>query len=148
MSLEVTDRVAPRREDPADDECFAFPLTAGQTAMLPRDPANITDPRFNGSFRMTLQGRVDAQLLGYSLREIAHRHEILRASFRVIDGKVHQIIFPESDLTLDTLDLRSLSENSRTVEMEDICLREARAGFDFSHGTPIRAKLLQIEDDQ
>lgn len=130
------------------DEYFAFPLTLGQAAMLPEDLNVAGDPRFNGAFRMNLAGRVDALLLERSLREIAQRHESLRTTFRAIDGKVQQVIFPESDLTLEFQDLRSLSERKRLLELEEICLQEAHRRFDLTQGTPFRAKLLQLRDEQ
>jgi non-ribosomal peptide synthetase component F/thioesterase domain-containing protein len=97
---------------------------------------------------MTLQGKVDASLLEQSLREIAQRHEILRATFREIDGEVQQIICPDSKLTLGTIDLRSLPEDKRTAELDEICLREARTGFDLTKGAPLRVNLLRVEDER
>jgi non-ribosomal peptide synthetase component F/thioesterase domain-containing protein/NRPS condensation-like uncharacterized protein len=132
----------------AGDEYFAFPLTPGQAAMWPRNAAGGGDSRFNGSFRMTLKGKVDASLLERSLVEIAERHEILRATFRTIDGEVQQVILPDSNLTLGTLDLRSLPADKQTVELDKICLREARTGFDLTNGAPIRANLLRVEDER
>jgi len=132
---------------PPGEDYFAFPLSLQQAAMWPRDLPCSSDPRLNGAFRMSLAGKVDAALLERSFREIAQRHEIFRATFRIVDAEVQQVIFPSSDLTLDTLDLRAFHGDERASKLDEMCLREAQRGFDLTKGTPIRARLLRVEDE-
>lgn len=134
---------------PESGEMFAFPLTRAQAAMWPRHTESTwNDSRFNGSFRMNLAGRVSMALLQASLREIADRHEALRAVFQVDSGQVLQIIQPKSDLTVLVIDLRPLAEPRRMEQMEELCAREARQPFDLTQGPPIRANLIQMEDER
>jgi len=130
----------------AGDEFFAFPLTSAQRAMWPQDRGTLSDPRFNGAFRMELAGAVDLALLQRSLRQVAQRQESLRTTFRVVDGEVQQVVFPVSDLTVDEVDLRSFPENARAAMLDEISTKEATQTFDLTQGAPLRIALLRMED--
>lgn len=129
-----------------DDDFFAFPLTSGQRAMWPRNGKTLSEPRYNGAFRMELAGRVDPALLQRSLREIAQRQESLRTTFRVLNTGIQQVIFPISDLVVDELDLRSFPEATRGAMLDELSLKEATQVFDLTQGAPFRIKLLRMED--
>lgn len=131
---------------PLGEEFYAFPLTPAQRAMWPRNLATLSDPRFNGAFRMNLAGSVDLSLLQRSLREVAQRQESLRTTFRVVDAEIQQVIFPISDLVVDLVDLRSFPETDRAAKLDEISLQEATQTFDLSNGAPIRIKLVRLED--
>jgi non-ribosomal peptide synthetase component F/thioesterase domain-containing protein len=134
-----------------EEEFYAFPLTPAQRAMWPSSRGTISDPRFNGAFRMELAGPVDLDLLQRALREIAQRQECLRTTFRAAtterhDAEIQQVVFPNSDLTVDEVDLRSFPEDSRAAMLDEISIREATQVFDLAAGAPIRVKLLRLED--
>ena len=133
---------------PAHGDFFAFPLTSAQRAMWPRDRKTLSDPRFNGAFRMELNGAVDLALLQRSLREVAKRQESLRTTFRVLDGEIQQVVFPISDLVVDEVDFRSFPAEARSAMLDEISVREATQTFDLTQGAPFRVKLLCIEDER
>ena len=137
---------------PAGEEFYAFPLTSAQRAMWPtvrtRDGRTLSDPRYNGAFRMELAGAVDLALLERSLREVAHRQESLRTTFRAIDAEIQQVVFPVSDITVDEVDLRSFPEAVRAAMLDEVSIKEATQIFDLCQGAPIRVKLLRMEDQQ
>ena len=146
MSPETTIREQAYEPVPTSEEYFAFPLTPGQTAMLPKGLDSREDPRFNGAFRMNLDGAVDPSLLERSLREIAQRHEIFRTVFRMAGSEVQQVVHPDSTLALTTVDLRKFSGERLAAEIDDICLKEAQTGFDLTKAPPLRVILLQLEN--
>ncbi len=131
---------------PSEAEYFAFPLTPAQSAMLPSRLDEITDARYNGSFRMALTGKVDAALIERAFRLMTQRHEALRAIFIERDGQVEQVVLPESNATLVKTDLRRLPDAKRGEEADAICLREAQAGFDLRSSPPVRIGLLQLQE--
>ncbi len=114
--------------------------------MWPRDRKTLSDPRFNGAFRMELAGEVDLGLLQRSLREVAKRQEGLRTTFRVLDGEIQQVVFPVSDLIVDEVDFRSFPEATRAAMLDEISTKEATQTFDLTQGAPFRLKLLRMED--
>ena len=137
--------------DQSGEDFFAFPLTSAQQAMWPaalaRDGKAVSDPRYNGAFRMELAGAVDLALLERSLREVANRQESLRTTFRVAgNGAIDQVVFPVPDLSVDEVDLRSFPAPLRAAMLDEISVKEATQVFDLCQGAPIRVKLLRMED--
>ena len=133
------------------EDFYAFPLTSAQRAMWPptraRDGKSLSDPRFNGAFRLNLAGPVDLSLLERSLREVAQRQESLRTTFRIApDAEVQQVVFPISNITVDEVDLRSFPETSRAAMLDEVSTKEATQVFDLCSGAPICVKLLRMED--
>ena len=114
--------------------------------MWPRDRRTLSDPRFNGAFRMELAGSIDLALLQRSLREVAHRQESLRTTFRVVDAEIQQVVFPISDLVVDEIDFRSFPEDARAAMLDEFSVREATQTFDLTQGAPIRVKLIRMKD--
>ena len=141
---------APETDSIADD-FFAFPLTSAQRAMWPasrsKDHKILSDPRYNGAFRMNLAGTVDLALLERSIREVAHRQESLRTTFRIAaDAEIQQVVFPVSDITVDEVDLRFFTAETRAAMLDEVSIKEATQIFDLCEGAPIRVKLLRLQD--
>ena len=81
----------------------------------------LSDPRYNGAFRMNLVGAVDLLLLARSLREVAQRQESLRTTFRITaDAEIQQVVFPISDIVVDEVDLRTLPADTRAAMLDDV----------------------------
>ncbi|MCP4655815.1 MAG: non-ribosomal peptide synthetase, partial [bacterium] len=55
-----------------------------------------------------LRGRLDLVALEASFQEIVRRHEVLRTTFRVVDGEPLQVISPRRRLPLPVVDLEGL----------------------------------------
>jgi thioesterase domain-containing protein/non-ribosomal peptide synthetase component F/acyl carrier protein len=146
MSPEVTVREDTVETVLQSEEYFAFPLTPGQAAMLPANLDGKADSRFNGAFRMNLEGPVDSLLLQQSLQEIVNRHEILRTVFRKVDTEVMQIVLPNPALSFNTVDLRGLSQDEQAAQMDEICIKEAQTNFELVNDPPIRIRLLKQAD--
>jgi non-ribosomal peptide synthetase component F/thioesterase domain-containing protein len=146
MSPEVTVRDSACEPGHPGEEYFAFPLTPGQAAMLPKNLDSTEDPRFNGAFRMNLDGPVNAVLLEHSLREIVRRHEVLRTTFQTNGVEVLQIVRPNVTLALNIRDLRKYSGDSQVNEIDMISLEEAQTGFDLTKAPPLRASLLCLSE--
>ncbi|HXW57677.1 MAG TPA: condensation domain-containing protein [Candidatus Cybelea sp.] len=128
-------------------ERFAFPLSPAQERMWRADRARPGNPAYNASFRWELRGPVRLDLLARTFDEIVRRHEMLRTTFTEIDGVPAQVIAPFLHLEIDFKDLRWLPGEERLAEMDRLCLREARRGFDLEAGPLVRVGLLQVGDD-
>ncbi|MCP4654551.1 MAG: non-ribosomal peptide synthetase, partial [bacterium] len=55
-----------------------------------------------------LRGRLDLVAIEASFQEIVRRHEVLRTTFRVVDGEPLQVISPRRRLPLPVVDLEGL----------------------------------------
>jgi amino acid adenylation domain-containing protein len=105
------------------------------------DPAN---PSYNVPASVRLTGRLDVEALARVLGEVVRRHEVLRTTFRVVDGLPRQVIHPERSFALSPEDLSDLSP----AEKEDAIRREVAAEavrtFDLERGPLVRARLLRV----
>ncbi|HTU35031.1 MAG TPA: condensation domain-containing protein [Candidatus Acidoferrum sp.] len=130
------------------DEEFAFPLSPAQERMWEADQACPGDSAYNTSFRWQLIGSVNLRTLERAFNQIVRRHEILRATFREIDGAPAQIIAPSLRLKITFKDIRSLPAPQKLSQMDRLCLEEAQRSFDLQKGPLVRAGLLHIENEE
>ena len=72
-------------------------------------------PFFNVLHALRLTSAFDAAILERSLNEIVRRHEILRTTFAVADGRYVQVVAPQSTVHLRFDDLRALPESRRDI---------------------------------
>ncbi len=106
-----------------------------------RTPYN---PAHNINLVARITGPLDVLALEKSLNEIVRRHQVLRASFPVVAGKPVQVIAPDLHLTLDRIDLTSLSGAEREVAATRRATKAIQHPFDLAHGPIIYAALLQL----
>jgi hypothetical protein len=91
-----------------------------------------------------LEGRLDIAVMQRAIDEIVRRHEILRATFAVVDGSPVMVIAPQLQLFLRVEDLMSLPASERLQEaMRRVNLASGEA-FDLSRGPLARVGLLRL----
>ncbi|HEV7516277.1 MAG TPA: amino acid adenylation domain-containing protein, partial [Thermoanaerobaculia bacterium] len=106
-------------------------------------------PAYNIPMAFRLRGGLDAEVLKASLKGIVARHEALRTTFRVEEGKPGQVISPSSEVALPVVDLRALPHGVRPTQALRLAGEEARRPFDLARGPLLRAGLLVLgEADQ
>ncbi|PYP84892.1 MAG: non-ribosomal peptide synthetase, partial [Blastocatellia bacterium AA13] len=101
--------------------------------------------RYNMSIVVRLTGRLDQTSLNRSLNEIVARHEILRTTFRSIDGAPVQVVGPPVLVTLNVEDRSASSEKDREAWVQAIASEEAAHQFDLTRGPLLRARLLRLK---
>ena len=87
---------------------------------------------------------IDARVLERSVNEIVRRHEVLRTTYRAVDGQPRQVVAAMLHVPLNEIDLRDVCEEVREAEALRILAEEARRPFDLANGPMIRACLLQL----
>ncbi|QTL38231.1 amino acid adenylation domain-containing protein [Xenorhabdus budapestensis] len=111
------------------------------------DPAAQTAYYVSGGLH--LHGALDLPALTAALDRIVARHEILRTTFRLIDGQARQIIGkPDSGFALTVHDFSQLPAAGQHAAIEAAAEWDASHPFDFSTGPLIRAQLLKLADHQ
>ncbi|NEQ77288.1 MAG: amino acid adenylation domain-containing protein [Okeania sp. SIO2C9] len=123
-----------------------IPLSFGQEQLWFLTQLAPSEPVYNETFTIHLGGDINIQALSDSLTELICRHEILRTTFRVVNGQPVQEIHPPSALTLPVVDLRFLPETERETEALRIATEELRAPFDLTRGPLLRATLIQLAE--
>ncbi|MGH4002580.1 MAG: amino acid adenylation domain-containing protein [Pseudonocardiaceae bacterium] len=96
------------------------------------------------AFALRLRGELDVETLGVALTALVARHESLRTTFDVVDGRGVQVIHPPSVVSLPVLDLSDLTEPERAVELQRIVAVESSRPFDLSRGPLLRVQLVRV----
>jgi hypothetical protein len=103
-------------------------------------------PFFNILYALRLTSPVDAAVLERSLNEIVRRHEILRTTFAVVDGRCVQVIAPQLIVDLSFDDLHALPESKKQTVGHQLVQEEALHCFDLAHGPLFRAHLVCLDE--
>nr|QEO73623.1 phosphopantetheine-binding domain-containing pro [uncultured bacterium] len=122
-----------------------LPLSFAQQRLWFLDQLVPGNPFYNVPGAIRLSGVLDEAALEASLAEVSRRHEALRTTFTVQNGRPVQIVSPGMELRLPLVDLQALSGSVRHREMERLAAAESRRTFDLARGPLIRAALLRLE---
>jgi amino acid adenylation domain-containing protein/non-ribosomal peptide synthase protein (TIGR01720 family) len=108
------------------------------------EPGNLA---YNFQANLRFVGALDVPALKRTLEEIVRRHEILRTAFVVVDDQPSQVIVDPMPIDLPVIDLRSLSEEARRLEMERIFREQFAMPFDLAQPPLVRWTLMRAADD-
>jgi amino acid adenylation domain-containing protein len=123
------------------------PLSYAQERLWFLDQVAPGSPFYNVDCALRLKLPVDAAIMQRALAEIVRRHEALRTIFPEVDGRPTQVTLATLPTPLTVVDLRQLPEAEREAEALRLIAEESRTGFDLSRGPVLRAKLLQLAED-
>ena len=107
------------------------------------DPESSAYHLFTG---LRLHGPLNVAALERTLHEIVERHEILRTTFEVVDGRPGQRITPFTP-SLSVTDLSAKKTDERAAAVERLAIDTARKPFDLVRGPLFRTELLRLGDE-
>ena len=105
-------------------------------------------PFFNVLYALRLTSSVDVAVLERSLNEVVRRHESLRTTFDVVDGRHVQVIAPCLTVPLPFHDLRALSKSKKETAAHQLIEAELLHAFDLAHGPLFRASLVRLAEQE
>ena len=105
-------------------------------------------PFFNILYALRLMCPVNVAVLGQCLDEIVRRHEILRTTFAVVDGRHAQVIAPGSSVALTLDDLHGLPEAEKETLGQQLVQEEALQVFDIARGPLFRTRLVRLDQQE
>lgn len=115
-----------------------LPLSHSQERLYFLMQSGLNGAHYQIHLAWRVTGELKPDVLNRSLRAIIERHEILRTTFPVRDGRPVAIILPRLDLPLRLIDAGE-AEALRAAQ------DEVRQPFDLSEGPLIRAALFRID---
>lgn len=95
---------------------------------------------------LRIKGPLNIEALQYALNGIVARHDILRTTYREVDGRPLQFIAEEAVVPLQRIDLSGLEPGERETEAMRILVDEGRHKFDLATDLMLRALLLRMAD--
>ncbi len=124
-----------------------LPLSFAQARLWFLDQLEPNSSVYNLANGIRLKGTLSVAALEQSLNEIVRRHEALRTSFSMVQGRPIQVISSSFTLSLPLLDLSHLSEAEREAEAQRLADEENQRAFDLARGPLLRSKLVRLGDD-
>ncbi len=103
-----------------------------------------TSPAYNLPATLRLRGELDAAALARSLAELVRRHEALRTTFALVDGRPVQRVGAAGPVSLPYVDLATVPADLRRTEARALSLRDAATPLDLQAGPLLRATLVRL----
>jgi hypothetical protein len=100
---------------------------------------------YNISSAVRITGPLNLRWLDQTVSEVVRRHEVLRTTFRSVQGRPVQVINPAEPVKLPLLDLTILREGHREREVKRLALEESRQPFDLSTGPMLRMRIVKMD---
>jgi amino acid adenylation domain-containing protein len=130
---------------PTPRDC-ELPLSFAQQRLWLVQQLSPDNNSYNLLEALRLDGSLDIAALKQSLSELVRRHEILRTTFPIVNGKPIQLIAPDTALTLPIDDLQGLSRQEQTSQIRQMAKSLASQPFDLGVGPLVQFTLLQLSD--
>lgn len=120
-----------------------LPLSFAQQRMWFLHQMDSQNPAYNESPTIRLTGYLNIEVLEQSLNAIIERHEILRTSFPMIEGKPIQKILPSLEINLLVINLPGLPVN----QIEETIAQELQKPFDLTQAPLLRFTLFNLGEE-
>ncbi|MCG8317534.1 MAG: amino acid adenylation domain-containing protein [Pseudomonadales bacterium] len=99
---------------------------------------------YNMPAAIRVQGNLDTKVLKKAFQKLVERHESLRTSFLIDDGRATQVIREPSDWFMDIRDLCELEYEEREAEIIRLARDEATRSFDLILGPINKARRIRL----
>ena len=124
-----------------------LPLSFAQQRLWFLDQLMPGSIAYNITGAVRLTSPLNIAALEQSITEVLRRHEVLRTTFRVVDGQPFQSIAPAKPFILPVTDLKDLPEAEREAEARRLATEEAHRPFDLAKGPLFRVTLLRLGEE-
>lgn len=121
---------------------YPIALSFAQERLWFLDQLLVDRAVYNIPLVVRLSGELDIAALQQAFAQLVLRHEILRTSIRMHEGKACQYIESAKTFLLEQVDLTNTAESDYETTFRQIAIIEAKQNFDLSQGALPRAKLL------
>ncbi|HYH46260.1 MAG TPA: condensation domain-containing protein, partial [Thermoanaerobaculia bacterium] len=123
------------------------PLSFAQERLWFLDQFEPGRPVYNLPTALRFGGALDLAALAAAFAEVVRRHEALRTTFAVADGRAVQVIAPALDLQLPLVDLSALPEERREPAAARLAAGIAWLPFDLAAGPLVRGAVVRLAAD-
>ncbi|BAY65521.1 amino acid adenylation [Calothrix brevissima NIES-22] len=124
-----------------------LPLSLIQQRFWLLDQMEGANADYNIARALHLVGQLNLTAIQQAIESIIQRHETLRTSFGMVDGKAVQFIAETVPFTLPIVDLQALPEVEQQTELQRLITTEYTQSFDLSKAPLLRVKLIRLESD-
>jgi amino acid adenylation domain-containing protein len=122
-----------------------LPLSFAQQRLWFLDQLVPNNAFYNVPAAVRLTGSLNLAALKQTFNKIVLRHEALRTTFVMLEGRLVQAIAPTLTISLPVIDLRELPEAEREPQVRRLTTEEAQRPFNLSTGPLLRVTLLRLD---
>lgn len=148
--IEATRRAAEGFEDVpliSVSRAGALPLSFAQERLWFFDQLEPNSAAYNIPRVLRLTGTLDTRALQQSLDAIVARHEVLRTSFLVDDGKPALSIASSATMEVPVFDVSHLPTATREEKAKELAGQETDRSFDLTHAPLLRLAIVKLGDE-
>src|SRR5665213_1495381 len=125
-------------------EPLKFPLSFAEQRLWLLDRLEPGKSVYNVSEAMRFTGRLQVASLEKAINEIVRRHESLRTTFTLVEGRPMQIVAPSLHVPMTICDLQHQGEQEREQTVAHNAAELAGTPFDLEQGPLLRATLFVL----
>lgn len=123
-----------------------LPLSFAQQRLWFLDQLVPNNAFYNVPAAVRLTGSLNLAALEQAFNEIVLRHEALRTTFVILEGRPVQAIAPTLTVSLPVIGLRELPEAERELQSRRLTTEDAQRPFNLSTGPLLRVTLLRLDE--
>ncbi len=128
------------------DEALPLSYTQQRLWFLDQLEPGVSPYKISGA--ACLRGRLSLKVLDQVLNALVQRHEVLRTTFPMEQGRPIQHIAPTHRLTLSLIDLQPLTSRARAAVVQHLSEVEAHRPFALDQGPLMRAVIFRLGADE
>ncbi|WGS85504.1 amino acid adenylation domain-containing protein [Methylomonas sp. UP202] len=129
-------------------QSYFFPLSFAQQRLWLFQQMQPESTAYNITGALRLTGSLDCLALEAALRQIVERHEILRTTFRTVNGEPSQWVEPGSELILEQKVVAEADIDRQLQICRELAADLAGMVFDLEKGPLIKLQLLTLSDSE
>lgn len=107
-----------------------------------------TDDGAHRWITIRVRGLLSVTALRRAVTELVRRHEVLRTTFREVDGWVRQFVHPAGPASVTEIDICGLSAQARATRLGELVDDQVRAPFDPSRPPLVRWTVIHLAPDE
>jgi amino acid adenylation domain-containing protein len=121
-----------------------LPLSFAQQRLWFLNQLDPESASYNIPLALRISGELDVAALEQAFGDLIKRHEPLRTTFVMKNGRPEQLISPPGKFVLPVTDLCHLPASEREKEAQWLTAKEAQVPFDLANGPLLRTLLLKL----
>lgn len=133
---------------PIERDGTPLPLSFAQQRLWVLVQLDPHDTSYNIPIVLLLKGRLDVSALETSFTNLVQRHEVLRSTITVVEGKPVQTILTEVKVALPIIDLSKVLPSELEDTVARLAAAEAQRPFELAYGPLLRVSLLRLDNEE